>query len=376
MGSVLPPSLRELSNEDLSEFARKQHLAGKLALAREIYEELLRRDEDPKSCLTMLAAIAYLTGQEALAEGYVERTLDLYREHLEDYPSDSGARVQYGLLMLARGEVAEGEAALARVDLSLVTRSGPQGDFIARFEKGIERGLPLMLLTGSPYSGCEGLGEAIANGLEVANGPLSLGIFPRTSFVPSRLFAAAQGGFVATETIGPTPYNLKQMAAAGVSRTVVVTRDPRAVALSWAQALQVDQSLKLMAPLWRDVFPSAQVVRGGPAAILEWSIVTVVPLVCRVLADWKALADEGRAAMAVDFVAVEASAADPLGEVGRLLAFFGIDASEFDPARAGLPAPMASTGVPAWRAGFSEPQIAEASALIPDDLARAFGWRK
>ena len=86
--------------------------------------------------------------------------------------------------------------------------------------------------------------------------------------------------------------------------------------------------------------------------------------------------DEGRAAMAIDFVAVEASAADPLGEVGRLLAFFGIDASEFDPARARLPAPMASTGAPAWRAGFSEPQIAEASALIPDDLARDFGWRK
>ncbi len=82
IGSVLPPSVRELSNEDLSELARKQHLAGKLAVARQLYEELLRRDEDPKSCLTMLAAIAYLTGQDALAEGYLERTLDLYREHL------------------------------------------------------------------------------------------------------------------------------------------------------------------------------------------------------------------------------------------------------------------------------------------------------
>ncbi len=376
IGSVLPPSVRELSNEDLSELARKQHLAGKLAVARQLYEELLRRDEDPKSCLTMLAAIAYLTGQDALAEGYLERTLDLYREHQAEYPSDSGARLQYGLLMLARGQTDEGEAAFSRVDMPLTTRSGPQGEFIARFEKGIERGLPFMLFTGSPYSGCEGLGDVIANGLEAANGPLSLGLFPRTSFIPSRLFVAAQGGFVASETVAPTPYNLEQMAAAGVSRTVVVTRDPRAVALSWAQALQVDQGLKLMAPLWREIFPSAQVLRGGLTAILEWCIATIIPLVCRVLADWKALADEGRSAMAVEFSAIEASAVDPLGEVRRLLAFFGVDEKAFNSERAQLPAPVANIGAPAWKAGFTGRQLADASALIPDDMARDFGWTR
>ena len=375
MGSVLPPSVRELSNEDLSELARKQHLAGKLAVARELYEELLRRDEDAKSNLTMLAAIAYLTGQDALAEGYLERTLDLYREHLEAYPSDSGARMQFALLLLARGETSEAEAALARLDLPLVTRSGPQGDFFARFEAGIERGLPLMVLTGSPYSGCEGLGEVLANGLDAASGPLSLGIYPRSSFVPTRLFAAAQGGFVCAETVAPTPFNLEQMATAGVSRTVVVTRDPRAVALSWAQALQVDQSLRVMAPLWRDLFPSAKVLRSGPQAILDWSIATVVPIVCQVLGAWKTLAEEGRANLAIDFTAVEASAADPLGEIQRLLTFFGVDDSDFDAARAQVPAPVPVVGPPAWRAGFSERQLAEASALIPDDLARPFGWQ-
>jgi hypothetical protein len=368
---VLPPSVRELSNEDLSEFARKQHLAGRLAVAREVYEELLRREEDTKSCLTMLASIAYLTGQDALAEGYVERTLDLYDEHLEAYPSDSGARLQRGLLRLARGETAEGEAAMARIDLPLVTKSGPQGEFFSRFEKGIERGLPLMLLAGSPFSGCEGLGEVIAKGLGVASGPLALGLFPRTSFIASRLSVAAQGGFVATETVGPTPYNLDQMAAAGVSRMVVVTRDPRAVALSWAQAMQIDWNLKLVAPLWRDVFPSARVLRAGAPAILEWSIATIVPLVCRYLADWKALADEGRPTAAVHFTAVEASAADPLGEVQQILTFFDIDPGELDTTRAAVPEPADPAP---WRAAFSEPQFAEASALIPSDLACAFGW--
>jgi len=371
---VLPPSVRELSNEDLSEFARKQHLAGRLAFAREIYEELLRREEDPKSCLTMLASIAYLTGRDALAEGYVERTLDLYDEHMEAYPNDSGARMQRGLLRLARGETAEGEAAMARIDLPLVTKSGTQGEFFTRFEKGIERGLPLMLFAGSPYSGCERLGEVIANGLNVASGPLALGIFPRTSFVSLRLAVAAQGGFVAAETVSPTPYNLEQMAAAGVSRTVVVTRDPRAVALSWAQAIQIDWNLKLLAPLWRDVFPSARVLRAGAPAILEWSIATIVPLVCRALADWQALADEGRPTAAVRFTAVEASAADPLGEVRQILAFFDIDPGEFDTARAQVPDPVAPTDPPPWRAAFSESQFAEASALVPGDLARAFGW--
>ena len=89
-----------------------------------LYEELLRRDEDAKSCLTMLAAIAYLTGQEALAEGYLERTLDLYREHQSAYPSDSGARLQYGLLQLARADTDEGEAALSQVDLPKGQPSG------------------------------------------------------------------------------------------------------------------------------------------------------------------------------------------------------------------------------------------------------------
>jgi hypothetical protein len=371
---VLPPSVRELSNEDLSEFARKQHLAGRLAFAREIYEELLRREEDPKSCLTMLASIAYLTGQDALAEGYVERTLDLYDEHLEAYPNDSGARMQRGLLRLARGEIAEGEAAMARIDLPLVTKSGPQGEFSARFEKGIERGLPLMLFTGSPYSGCEGLGEVIAKGLDAASGPLALGLFPQTFLISSRLSIAAQGGFVATETVGPTPYNLEQMAAAGVSRMVVVTRDPRAVALSWAQAIQIDWNLKLLAPLWRGVFPPARVLRAGAPAILDWSITTIVPLVCRSLADWKALADEGRPAVAVHFTAVEASAADPLGEVQKILAFFGVDRGEFETARAEVPEPVAPTDPPPWRAALSKPQLAKASALIPGDLAQAFDW--
>jgi hypothetical protein len=376
MGSVLPPSVRELSNEDLSKLARKQHLAGKLAVARQLYEELLRRDEDAKTCLTMLATIAYLTGQDALAEGYLERTLDLYREHQAAYPSDSGARLQYGLLQLARGQTDEGESALSQVDLPLAARSGPQGEFITRFEKGIERGLPLMLLTGAPYSGCEGIGEAIANGLEVASGSLSLGLYPRACFIPSRLFVAAQGGFVATETVAPTPYNVGQMAAAGVSRTAVITRDPRAVALSWAQALQIDQSLKIMAPLWRDFFPSAQVLRGGLPAALDWSIATIIPLVCRVLADWKALADEGRSEMAVAFAAVEAGATDPLGEVHRLLEFFGVDEKAFDTERAQLPAPVATGGPPAWQASFTKQQFAEATALIPDDLAEALGWAR
>ncbi len=131
-----------------------------------------------------------------------------------------------------------------------------------------------------------------------------------------------------------------------------------------------------MAPLWRDIYPSAQVLRGGPAALLDWSIATIIPLVCRVLADWKALADEGRRAMAVEFAAVEASAADPLGEITRLLDFYSVDAAAFDPERAQLPAPVATSGPPAWQAAFTERQLAEASVLVPKDLAKHFGWTR
>ena len=131
-----------------------------------------------------------------------------------------------------------------------------------------------------------------------------------------------------------------------------------------------------MAPLWRDIYPSAQVLRGGPAAILDWSIATIIPLVCRVLAAWKALADEGRKAMAIEFAAVEASAADPLGEITRLLDFYSVDAAAFNHERARLPAPVATSGPPAWQAAFTERQLTEASALVPDELAGNFGWRR
>lgn len=373
---MLPSAVRELPTEELHELAKQQMGAGKFAQANSIYEEILSRDEDSPACLSMLGVIAYLTGKEDLAEGFLQTALDLYRERLEAYPSDSSARANYAILLLAIGETEAGETELDKTDFALQGRGLTQGEFFDRFEAGIGRGIPLVLFAGAPYSGCEMLAHCLASGLRIPFGVMSIGMFPRTRLTPSRLFVAAQGGFAAAESIAPTSYNLDKLQSAGVFRLTLVTRDPRAVVLSWCHSIMNDSAMRIMAPIWRGTYPPHAVLRQGPEAVLSWGIETLLPILCRYLADWRALADEPGSAWRIGFSAIERATEDPTGEAHRILGHFDISSSEFDQSAAELPRPTRLTNLSNWRAGYTAEQIARADALLPDPLAEAFGWDK
>jgi hypothetical protein len=373
---VLPAAVRELPTEELHNLAQRQMGAGKFALARSIYEEILLRDEDQAPCLSMLGSIGYLTGQDELADGFVQRALDLYRERLAESPSDSNARAHYAGLLLAQGDIEEGERALEGTDFPLQGRGLSQGDFFELFQAGIDRGLPLTLFVGAPYSGCEMLAQCLASGLRIPFGLMSMGMFPRTTLIPSRLFVAAQGGFAAAESIAPSLYNLEKLQTAGISRLVLVTRDPRAAVLSWCQSIMNDSAMRIMAPLWRETYPPHAVLRQGPEAVLSWGIETLLPIVCGCLADWRAVAEEPGSSWRLHVTSIEKTTEDPIGEANRILAHFEIGAGEFDTGAADLPQPSKLTGPPQWRKGYTAAQLAQADDVLADDLAQAFGWRK
>ena len=358
------------------EHARQLQAAGEIEEAKRIYGQIVASVPHHAETLTMLGSIAYQQGDETQAEAYIDRAIQIYRGVLREMPRNLHVRAPLVNLLLARGHLAEGQA-LAR-DLLLPLnpiRSAPE-EFVRRRQGGADRGLPLMLINSLPKSASESIWNQLAEGLQLAQSHLSIGLFPDCTLVPARVRSAAAGGLISKEHIPASAHNLAVLAEHGVDRVVVHLRDPRQAALSWAHFTRSDLAMRLLAPIWRKVMPPYARLQGDLSGLLDWCIAEYLPIQVDFIAGWKRVAEDPEVPVQVLFSTFEAFKTDPDDYFGRVLAFFEIPQDSFQ-AEADAETVHLRKGLKEeWREVFSAAQQAAAWAAIPGDLAAAFGWSR
>ncbi len=354
--------------------ARQQHTAGALDDARRIYNQILNVAPDHVEVLTMLASIAYRQSQPERAEGYAKRSVDLLRHAVQHQPNNAPARASLINLLLARGQNDEAEALMAGLDIPLNPIRASAEEFAARRTADAARGLPTMLLTTLPKSASESIWNKLAEGLGLAQCYLSLGLFPECTLVPARVRAAAEGGVIIKEHIGPTAHNLATLAQSGVTRIIVHHRDPRQATLSWAHFVRDDIQQRLMAPLWRKIVPPADILAHDLGAILDWCVAHYLPLLIKFLHDWRAVDGDSKQPVSVLFSSFEQFRLDPDAYFDRVLAFYGIGRERYAGTAEAEVVHLRKGRVDEWRSVFSDAQQRRAWAQIPADMAADFGW--
>jgi len=354
--------------------ARQRHAAGALDEARRIYNQILNVAPNHVEVLTMLASIAYRQSQPERAGEYADRSIQFLRQAVQQQPGNAAARASLINLLLARGHTGEAEALMPDLDIPLNPIRASAEEFAARQAAGTAAGLPAMLLTTLPKSASESIWNKLAEGLGLAQCYLSIGLFPDCTLVPARVRAAAAGGTIVKEHIGPTPHNLETLARSGLNRVIVHHRDPRQATLSWAHFVRDDIHQRLMAPLWRRIVPPAGVLAGDLGAILDWCIDDYLPLLIAFLRGWREVDADRDRPVSVLFSSFEQFRREPEAYFGRVLDFYGIAGDRYAAAAEAEVVHLRKGRVDEWRSVFTAAQQARAWERIPADMAADFGW--
>ncbi len=357
--------------------ARGHHAAGDLEAARAMYRRVLELTPGHPDALAMLGSIAYQSGDDdEAAAAQVDAAIAGYRRMLLRAPDGHAIRAALANLLLARGHAAEAEAVIAKAQFDFVPVRATAAEFEARRRAAKDRGLPPILINAVPKSASESIWNRIAAGLGMAQGHISLGLFPDCLAIPHRVRGLAGGGVAAKEHMPATPYNLTTLAAGGVDRVVVHLRDPRQSTLSWAHFLEGDVRSRLLAPLWRKTTPGAALFRLPFEAQIDWHIDSYLPIVMDFVDGWVAAGEASDNAVAVAFLSFETFKRDPGAYFGEVLAFHGIDPAAFaDDANAEV-IHLRKGAVDEWREVFTPEQQERAWQRIPPHLAERFGWRR
>ncbi len=359
---------------ELYEMARRHQVAGDLEQAKRLYGNILLTVPHHSESLTMLASIAYQQGDDVQAEAYVDRAIEIYQAVLQQMPQNLRVRGPLGNLLLARGRIAEAEQVLTDLMLPLnPIRATPEA-FVERRRRGIERGLPSLLINTVPKSASESIWNRLAEGLGLGQCHLSLGLFPDCCLIPARLHSAAEGGLVIKEHIQATAHNRKHLAAAGFTKMVFHVRDPRQAVLSWAHFVHDDVAMRLMGPVWRKIVPPAGILRAELPVLIDWSIETYLPLLIDFMLGWTQLPQEEQPEIDVLFLTFEQFRTEPERYFAQILSFYDIDPAHFASEAEAEVVHLRKGLTEEWRDVFTAEQKARAWQLIPRDLADAFGW--
>lgn len=352
--------------------------AGRPEEARHVFEQVRISVPDHPTALTMLASIAFRTGEDALGEAYVERAIGALRRGLGAAPDSPGLLAPLVNLLLARGRDGEAAELAPRLQLPLAPIRMDPATFAARRERARARGLPPVLVVTVPKSASETIWNRLTEGLRLPRTHVSLGLFPHCLLLPARVRAFAAGGISAKEHILPTRHNLRVLAEAGIRRLVVHLRDPRQCVLSWAHFVAGDVSRRKLGPLWRDTVPPKRVLDAGTAAVLDWCLERVLPLHLDFVRRWLAVAGApDRAGLPeVRFTTFEDFLASPDRHMRQLLEAFDIPADLFDEAAAAEAADVHRRRGEAeeWRRAFDRRQLRRIAGLWDAGLGARFGW--
>ena len=355
--------------------ARRRQQAGELAAAREIYQRLLEVEPDQPDALTMLASIAYQTGEDEAAAALVERAIAEYRRRLSMTPNHDAMRAALANLLLARERPAVAEAVIGKAVLGLRPMRSSMDEFEQRRAHGRDAALPPILINALPKSASESIWNKLANGLNIAQAHVSIGLFPDCLAVPHRVRELGQGGVSAKEHMPASSHNLRSLAEAGVDRVVVHIRDPRQSLLSWAHFLESDVSKRLLAPIWRKTTPRAGFFGEPFATQIDWHIDNYLPIVIRFIEQWVAARDDDTSGVSVRFLTFEEFRTDPSKYFEAFLDFYGIDQGLFAPDAEAEVVHLRKGALDEWRDSFSAAQADRAWGLIPAALADEFDWR-
>ena len=354
--------------------ARRRQQAGELGGARAIYRQLLELEPNQPDALTMLASIAYQTDQVEQAVALIERAIAEYRRRLSAGPRNHALRAALANLLLARERPAVAEAVIGKADLPLRPIRSTHDEFESRRGHGRHAGLPPILINALPKSASESIWNKLANGLNMAQAHISVGLFPDCLVVPHRARELGRGGIIAKEHLPATAHNLKTLADSGVGRVVVHVRDPRQSLLSWAHFLEGDVSKRLLAPIWRKTTPRAGFFREPLATQIDWHIDNYLPIVIQFIAEWAAARDDEKTGVSIHFKTFEEFRIDPSGYFEGVLDFYDIDHGLYAPEAEAEVIHLRKGALDEWRESFTPAQCKRAWNLIPAALADEFGW--
>lgn len=354
--------------------AYRRHQAGDLHGAKGIYEQLLSAIPHHPAALTMLASIAYLEGNDIQAEAYRDTALRNYREAVKQAPQERALRAALVNILLAADRPDEARDYLAALDLPLNPLRHDRNTFYQRRLAAREEGLPPILLNTIPKSASESIWNRLAEGLNLGQCHVSIGLFPHCTAVPFRMKMFSEGGIIAKEHLAPDEHNVAQLAGIGVERMLVHLRDPRQITLSWAHFVRDDISHTLLGPLWRQSCPPAKVLNGDLSEILDWCIETYLPRVVAFMTGWQRIAADPATPLAVEFQTFERFRTDPDGYFRTALKFYGLDGERYGPDENAADVHLRQGSLDEWREVFNSQQKRRAEALIGPELLDAFGW--
>ena len=288
------------------------------------------------------------------------------------------ARVHASLVnsLLARQRRAEAESSVGGLELPINPIRATPEEFLRRRARGIQQKLPAMLINAVPKSASESIWNKLSEGLSLAQGHLSIGLFPDCCLIPFRVRTAAEGGLIAKEHISATAFNLETLAQSGLNRMVCHLRDPRQATLSWAHFVRDDVSMRLMAPIWRKIVPPLSVPKDDLARQIDWSIDNYLPLLISFIRGWIEADEDPAQPMRVLFLSFEEFRVDPDAYFDRVLAFHDIDRALFAADSEAEVVHLRKGLLDEWRGVFSAAQQKRAWDAIPPELAERFGWRK
>lgn len=358
--------------------ARQVQSTGDLKTSREMYEALLQHIPSHADALTMLASIEYQEGNDIQAEAYVDRAIDLYLAVLKQDPGQVVARAGAINLMLARDRVDEAVRASDQLNLQInPIRSDPM-TFDARRVASRGKGLKTMIFNTIPKSASESIWNQVADGLGMAQCHLSIGVFPNVMMLPTRLKYAEAGGIIDKEHIAATDFNIQRLKAAGIDRVGFQMRDPRQATLSWAHFVKDDVSMRLLGPLWRQIVPPADILRGEFEALLDWCIDKYLPRVVDFMMGWWHLANDPDGAIKAKAFSFETFRTEPDRYFAEFLDFYGVDPALFDKAKAEKAdvVHLRSGKTSEWRDVLSADQRDRAWKALPKELTEAYGWAR
>lgn len=366
---------QKISPTQAFELARRLQGDGKLDDARKLYERLLHLQPNQPGALTMLASITYQKGQDVQADAYLKRANALYADMLRHNPNDLQVRSALVNQLLARGERDAAQDYARELPLQMnPVRSDPAG-FARLREQAVQQGRQPMLINTVPKSASETIWNRLAAGLGMAQSHVSIGLFPECTVLPYRMQTFVQGGIIAKEHLPATPYNVRQLREAGIKRMIFHVRDPRQATLSWAHFVQDDVSMRLLAPIWRQVVPKAQVLNQGLSATLDWAIDVYLPQLLKFMTDWDALGRDPDQDFEVKFLSFEYFRRQGDAYFEDVLDFYGIRRESFEPGAESEDVHYRKGELEEWREVFTRAQARRAWDQIPQELAERFGWR-
>ncbi len=371
-----PTIPQNLSPEDLFNMGRQHQSQGMLVDARRLYEDLLKREPRHSQALIMLGSIAYQQGEELQGDAYIDRAIEVVQEHRSHMPGDHGLQANLTNLLFARQRPAEAEEIAARLRFPINPIRSSQAEFMERAESGTARNIPLLLINTVPKSASETIWNQLAEGLGIAQGHLSIAVYPDCCLIPDRLRAAGRGGMIAKEHIPATPFNLQALADHGLTRMIFHLRDPRQVVLSWAHFVRDDVSMRMMGPIWRKIVPPAPVLKGSQEGLVDWCIAHFLPPLIRFIADWRQVGQDPNSGLQITFLSYEQFLAEPSDYFGQALDALGVERDLFNPGAQAEVVHLRKGQVDEWRDVFTKKQKAAAWEAMPKELCKAFGWQK